>query len=175
MLDCVCRSSWPGSVPLRVEHISDSNSTQTLCACTVVAAAVVTFQMYKLSALCLKRWHVLPFKAHLRQLHQSALLSAVLPLSQCSYSLVLTSLAHLCLCPDWNRATSLLVATGQDEDMRSWRVQRVPLGDKVVQWVLQTGGNGTDKPPCTTVTFNQLVLNCRLGPKMGQQSIFGKP
>ncbi len=92
-----------------------------------------------------------------------------------SYSLVLTSLTHLCMCPDWYRAISLLVATGQDEDKRSWRVQRVPVGDKVVQWVLQMGGKGTDTPPCTAVTFNQPVLNCWLGPKMGQRSIFGKP
>lgn len=98
-----------------------------------------------------------------------------LPLSQCSHALVLNTFTHLCMRLDWNRATSLFVTNGQDEEKRSWRVERVPRGDKVLQWVLQTGSNGTDKAPCTTVTLNQPVLNCWLGPKMGQQSIFGKP
>lgn len=65
------------------------------------------------------------------------------------------------------RAASPLLATGQDGDNRSLRVEKVPLGDKVVQWVLQMGGNGTDKTPCTPVTFNQPALNCRSGPKVG--------
>lgn len=90
-LDCICWCSWPGSVCFRDEYMSDSNWTQTVPAFSTVA----TFQIHKHSALCLKRWHVLSFKAHLHQLHKSALWSAELPLSQCSYSLVFTVLTHL--------------------------------------------------------------------------------
>lgn len=56
----------------------------------------------------LKPRHVLPFEAHLRQPRRSALLSAELPLSQCSYSLVITLLACLLACARTEIETLLL-------------------------------------------------------------------
>lgn len=67
---------------------------------------------------------------------------------------------------------SPLVAAGRDEDERSETVQRVPVGDKVVQWVSWTGRSGTDKAPCTAVTFNQRVLNCGSRLKKGVTALF---
>lgn len=145
------------------QSLSEMNTFQA-----ALLSLLLLWLLYKhICTFALERRHVLPPPRHVSICTSRLLLSALVTVL--GFNLALLTRGNA---PRTEIEPHPCVATGQGEDKRSRRVQRVPVGDKVVQWVLQTGGNGTRQG---TVTFNQPVLNCRLGPNLGQRSILGKP